>query len=126
MLQDSSVTEANMIQFLGIIEQRTNEILAVYHNIKTKEKQRYALKDSTKGAATPNVLGLGPTIPMGQDLIHINPPKLEEFSSDEENSDAEDDATKPLTRDELKTKTLSRIGNKSKKRKDTNKNMQRR
>ena len=119
MLQDASVTEANMLQFLGIIEQRTNEILAVYHNIKAKERQRYAEKDSTKGAATPNVLGIGPTIPMGQDLIHINPPKLEEFSSDEEGSDAEDEGTKPLTRDELKTKTFARIGKGSKKRKES-------
>lgn len=30
-----------------------------------------------------NVLGAGPTTPMGQDLIHVNPPKLDDYSSDE-------------------------------------------
>lgn len=108
MLADSSVTEANMLQFLGIIEQRTNEILALYHQIQAKERARISSFDVTKGAATPNVLGLGPSIPMGQDLIHVNPPKLEEFSSDE-GSDEDDDDAKPLTRDELKTKTFAKI-----------------
>ena len=108
ILADSSVTEANMLQFLGIIEQRTNEILAVYHQIQTKQRGAMALADSSKGAATPNVLGLGPTIPMGQDLIHVNPPKLEEFSDEEGESDDDDDA-KPLTRDELKEKAHARI-----------------
>ena len=120
MLADASVTEANMLQFLGIIEQRTNEILSVYHTIKSKEKAKYAEQDNSKGAATPNVLGLGPTIPMGQDLIHVNPPKLEEFISDEEGSDREDEATKPLTREELKTKTLSRVAKSKKPRKESN------
>lgn len=27
--------------------------------------------------------GVGPNVPMGQDLIHVNPPKLEDYSSDE-------------------------------------------
>ena len=67
-----------------------------------------ATLDASKGSATPNVLGLGPTIPLGQDLIHVNPPKLEEFS-DEEGSDDDEDEAKPLTRDELKSKTFARI-----------------
>ncbi|GMH54021.1 hypothetical protein TL16_g01588 [Triparma laevis f. inornata] len=108
MLADSTVTEANMLQFLGIIEQRTNEILAVYHQIQSKQRAAMATMDSSKGAATPNVLGLGPTIPMGQDLIHVNPPKLEEFS-EESGSDDDDDDAKPLTRDELKNRTFARI-----------------
>jgi hypothetical protein len=28
-------------------------------------------------------LGVGPNVPMGQDLIHVTPPKLEDYSSDE-------------------------------------------
>jgi len=108
ILADSSVTEANMLQFLGIIEQRTNEILAVYHQIQSKQRSAMSVIDSSKGAATPNVLGLGPTIPMGQDLIHVNPPKLEEFSDEDAESDDDGD-TKPLTRDELKAKATQRI-----------------
>ena len=55
-----------------------------------------------------NVLGVGPNTPMGQDLIHVNPPKLEDYSSDED-EDEEEDETRPLTRDELKAKTLNRM-----------------
>jgi hypothetical protein len=112
ILADSSVTEANMLQFLGIIEQRTNEILAVYHQIQSKQHAAMQAIDSSKGAATPNVLGLGPTIPMGQDLIHVNPPKLEEFS-DDDGSDDDEDSAKPFTRDELKTKAHQRMNNKA-------------
>ena len=45
---------------------------------------------------------------MGQDLIHVNPPKLEDYSS-EDASDDDDDEARPLTRDELKAKTLNRM-----------------
>ena len=38
---------------------------------------------------------------MGQDLIHVNPPKLEDYSSEEED---DNDDTRPLTRDEIKAK----------------------
>ena len=54
----------------------------------------------------PSVLGMGPTTPMGQDLIHVNPPKLEDYSSEEEE---DDDDARPLTRDEIKAKTLTKM-----------------
>lgn len=43
-----------------------------------------------------------------QELIHVNPPKLEDFSSSEESGSDDDDA-RPLTRDELKGRTLNKI-----------------
>mmetsp|Transcript_2733 Transcript_2733/g.5619 ORF Transcript_2733/g.5619 Transcript_2733/m.5619 type:complete len:535 (-) Transcript_2733:51-1655(-) len=109
LLSDSTVTEANMLQFLGIIESRTNEILAAYHKIQAKQMSTMAAIDASKGKATPNVLGLGPSIPMGKELIHVNPPKLEEFSSDEEADSDEDGDAHPLTREELKNRTFARI-----------------
>ena len=45
---------------------------------------------------------------MGQDLIHVNPPKLEDYSSEDDDDD-DDGETRPLTRDELKAKTLNRM-----------------
>ena len=54
------------------------------------------------------MLGTGPTTPMGQDLIHVNPPKLEDYSSEEDDGD-DDGETRPLNRDELKAKTLNRM-----------------
>jgi hypothetical protein len=53
------------------------------------------------------ILGVGPKVPMGQENIHINPPKLDECQSDED--EEEEDEPRPLTRDELKMKTLSRL-----------------
>lgn len=41
-------------------------------------------------------------------LPQINPPKLDDYQSDEEEEDEEDD-TRPLTREELKTRTLNRL-----------------
>ena len=42
---------------------------------------------------------------MGQDLLHVNPPKLDDYQSDDDDEDEDDDA-RPLTRDELKARTL--------------------
>jgi chromosome segregation ATPase len=117
MLSDSTVTEANILQYLGLIEQRCNEILQQYAAIQQKERGRQGSSGDLEGMdsgatlgtqAVLNVLGAGPTTPMGQDLIHVNPPKLEDYSS-EEASDDEDDEARPLTRDELKAKTLNRM-----------------
>ena len=117
MLSDSTVTEANILQYLGLIEQRCNDILQQYAAIQQKERARQATSGEEEGEgpgatvgtqAVLNVLGAGPTTPMGQDLIHVNPPKLEDYSS-EDASDDDDDEARPLTRDELKAKTLNRM-----------------
>merc|ERR1711988_1740186 len=65
LVNEVTVNEANMLQFLGIIEQQCN-------------------------------------------LIIVNPPKLEDYSSEDEDED-EDEETRPLTREELKAKTLNRM-----------------
>ena len=120
IMQDSTVTEANMMQYLGMIEQRTNEILHAYALIGTDGKRSKPPTPAAQPAQTPaaqaggrastpqtmlNILGLGPPTPMGQDAIQINPPNLEDYSSEDESEDDDDDA-RPLTREELKMKTL--------------------
>ena len=53
-----------------------------------------------------DILGSGPNVPSGHEQVSIKAPTLDEFDSDDE-SDAENDHdTLPLTRDELKQKTL--------------------
>ncbi|RHY04967.1 hypothetical protein DYB25_003917 [Aphanomyces astaci] len=52
------------------------------------------------------VLGIGPTAPMGGDPLQINPPNLEDYSSDDEENVEQADQMHPLSRDELKLKTL--------------------
>jgi len=112
MLSDSTVTEANIVQYLGLIEQRCNEVLQQYATYSQRERERQNEDDDEEEGGGANavlsVLGVGPNTPMGQELIHVNPPKLDDVSSEEE-SDGEDEEARPLTREELKAKTLNRM-----------------
>jgi len=121
LLGNEGVTETNMMQYLGIIEQRTNEILQLY--AATQAQVRDPAADGP-GSAVPTVtsiLGSGPQQPAGQNEINIQPPNTTDdlFDSDEESEDDDDD--RPFTRDELKAKTvrgLARRENKEKKHKE--------
>lgn len=136
MLGDSAVTEANMMAYLGVIEQKTNEILHQYAAVLAKQ-QADAQKNKTTtdaydresqfaanamsnnsaavGAAggtngavatLHSILGVGPITPMGQEPLQINPPNLDDYSSEDEDSGDNEDTMHPLTRDELKVRTL--------------------
>ena len=121
---DISITETNMLYFLGIIEQRTNEILSTYYTLKSLEQS--TLFDGTDDGfdgilplsehpAAPttrslsmgqHILGIGPTVPMGKEQISVNPPKLSDYSSDDGSVDGDrTSSTRPFTRDEIRSKT---------------------
>ena len=110
MLADSMVTEANMMQYLGMIEQRTNEILQLYATVSAPpvDDSRQQDQQGADPSALINVLGAGPMTPMGQELIQINPPNLNDYSSEEDSDDDEIEA-RPLTHEELKLKTMKVI-----------------
>mmetsp|Transcript_2618 Transcript_2618/g.5837 ORF Transcript_2618/g.5837 Transcript_2618/m.5837 type:complete len:553 (+) Transcript_2618:152-1810(+) len=95
MLGTTGVTESNMMQYLGIIEQRTNELLQLYH---THAKER---GDAAEPVA---VIGQGPAAPAGSTIINIDPPVIGDEDDSEDESD--EDEERPLSRDELKAKTL--------------------
>ena len=126
------VTEINMVHSLGLIEQKANQLLQHYNKVRSLLQAPVSFAGKTpgktpfSGAGTSgddadmieqdagvsqslvSVLGTGPKVPMGQELLHVNPPKSEDYRSDE--SDNEDDGdTRPLTRDELKHRTLNRL-----------------
>ncbi|CAM9484441.1 unnamed protein product [Scytosiphon promiscuus] len=131
-----SVTDSNMMTFLGMIEEKTNTLLQAFAHAKDREKTRanaaaallagagdgeddlltgkslVGVGSGSGGGAVATVLGHGPQTPMRQELIHVNPPKLEDFSSSEESGSDDDDA-RPLTRDELKGRTLNKIQRKN-------------
>ena len=94
MLGTTGVTESNMMQYLGIIEQRTNELLQRYHQ-KNKDAE---------GGEVVAVMGQGPAAPAGSTVINIDPPVIGDEDDSEDESD--DDEERPLSRDELKAKTL--------------------
>jgi len=96
MLGTTGVTESNMMQYLGIIEQRTNELLQQFHN---------SSKDANEGTGdVVAVIGQGPAAPAGSTVINIDPPVIGDEDDSEDESD--EDEERPLSRDELKAKTL--------------------
>eukprot|EP00736_Rhodelphis_marinus_P009779 Rmarinus@m.17933 len=91
MLGNQGVTESNMMQYLGIIEQRTNQIL-----------QLYAAQQQEEVDTSVTVLGQGPATPAGATQLQIQPPTTgDDFDSDNED-DSEEDEGRPLQREELK------------------------
>jgi coiled-coil domain-containing protein 63/114 len=109
MLADSMVTEANMMQYLGMIEQRTNEVLQLFATVSGPQPEgKGAERTGADPSSLINVLGAGPMTPMGQELIQINPPNLNDYSSEEDSDDDEIEA-RPLTHEELKLKTMKVI-----------------
>lgn len=92
LLGNQGVTESNMMQHLGIIEQRTTEIL-----------QAYAA--SQIGLPDENTLQL-PSVTQADSMGRLNvmPPSFDEMSSGEDSEGEKDE--RPLTRQELEKRTL--------------------
>ncbi len=123
---EPTVTDTNLVHYLGLIEKKANVLLQNYSNVKqlltapaaaphallhgsdTVSLSSHDQAQHDLSATLVTVLGAGPKVPMGQDLMHINPPKADDYRSDDEDDD-EDEDMRPLTRDELKNKTLSRM-----------------
>jgi len=107
MLADSHVTEVNMMQYLGIIEQRTNEILQAWamHQSEAEGKGGEGDDEESKVASPTfkisSVIGQGPSHPMGDQKIQIAPPAMEEYASGDEDSDDEDDIQMPQSMDSI-------------------------
>jgi hypothetical protein len=110
-IADMLVTESNLVQYLGLIEQKANALLLDYADMKTMllngGPTSYSPPKDGASANLPVVLGTGPKYPMGHDNLHVNPPKLDDYLSDEEEEDEED--VRPLTMEELKMRTLNRL-----------------
>jgi len=118
MLGNEGVTESNMMQYLGIIEQRTNEILQLYASTQAQAREGAVDAQGNPLPTVTSILGQGPQLPAGQNIISIQPPTTtdEAYDSEEDSEDEDDD--RPFSRDELKAKTmrgLSKRENKEKK-----------
>jgi len=118
MLGNEGVTESNMMQYLGIIEQRTNEILQLYASTQAQAREGSLDAQGNPLPTVTSILGQGPQLPAGSNQIAIQPPTTtdEAYDSEEDSEDEDDD--RPFSRDELKAKTmrgLSKRENKEKK-----------
>lgn len=98
ILGNQGVTESNMMQYLGIIEQRTSEILQAYAASQIGQPNEQALQ-------LPSV---GP--PVSPTKLTVAAPSYEDMSSGED-SDSEEDE-RPLTRQELDKRTLREFSRK--------------
>merc|ERR1712050_391340 len=96
----SGISESNMMQYMAVIEQRTNELLKLYDAIK---------QDDDDDAGKPSRAGFTSA------GLQINklPSTVEDYSDDEDDEDEDDQ--RPFTKEELKTKTLRGITKKAKK-----------
>merc|ERR1712203_33302 len=97
----TGISESNMMQYMAVIEQRTNELLKLYDALKQDDD------DDTGGRPTRS------GFPSAQLQINKLPSTVEDYSDDEDDEDEDDQ--RPFTRDELKAKTLKGISKKQKK-----------
>ncbi|KAF6036165.1 CCDC114 [Bugula neritina] len=95
----AGVSDQNMLQYLGIIEQRTNELLAIRDYQASKDYDRYDPK-------APGLIGEGPQPPPPPS--HIMPPSVGDDLDSEPDEVSEDDA-RPMTRSELQHKVLKTV-----------------
>merc|ERR1712070_1035538 len=102
VLGTGGVTEGNIMTSLGLIEQRTNEMLGIYSNV-VKQNEGVSIDD---GHRSPGTSVVGPSSAPGTTHIAILPPTTgDEYEEDE-------DETRPLTRDELKAKAQKTMSKK--------------
>mmetsp|Transcript_34637 Transcript_34637/g.43729 ORF Transcript_34637/g.43729 Transcript_34637/m.43729 type:complete len:523 (-) Transcript_34637:275-1843(-) len=113
MLGNQGVTESNIMQYLGLIEQRTSEILRNY-----AQSQNFGDTRSAALSYTEDPVQTTPSAP-----LRIQPPTLDDFSSGDD-SDQEDDE-RPLTREELQRKTRRGLERKDAKLKDAKRSLAR-
>jgi uncharacterized phage infection (PIP) family protein YhgE len=83
-LNNAGVTETNMMQYLGIIEDRTNELLVLYNQQQAKNKP------SDEGYGDGN---------QAEDGLSIAAPTTQQYS--DEDSEGEEEDERPLTEEEL-------------------------
>ena len=98
----TAIADSNLMQFLGVIEQRTNEILQMYYATVQAHDAESGTTESGEGSnvGVSNILpmGEGPTVPSGTVELKIEPPKFEDYGPLPE---AIMDDDRPLTRTEL-------------------------
>lgn len=99
------ITESNMVSYLGHVEDKANRLIEEYFEVKPYLQDSYQdLGEMSRSTVFPQA-----RVQISQhDNIHINPPKVDDYNSDDEDDDVEDD-TRPFTLEELKIRTMNKI-----------------
>lgn len=111
------VTEGNMMQYLGMIEQRTNEILQQWAVSQSTTNNEGGQQSDTKSStqAIMQVLGQGPTHPMGEQKIQIAPPTMDDYSDNDDDDSDGDDVQMPHNLDQIKNEVMQFMSQRSNK-----------
>lgn len=96
LLGEGNVTEGNLMQYLGIVEQRSNELLQAYATV-----ERWAGHHVTTTAGQT-------TVKPGGGVVRVDPPSTNDEELDSEGEPEVDDE-KPLNREALETKVQKSI-----------------
>merc|ERR1712232_1320500 len=94
------ISEENMMNYLAVIEHRSNELLKLYDALESDDPDYDPARTRPPAGST------------GQPPVRL-PSTVEEYSDDEDDDDEDDQ--RPFTREELKAKTLKGITKKQKK-----------
>ena len=102
ILGNQGVTESNMMQYLGLIVQRTAEIL-----------QSYAVSQAQLAGVTNEYSLQLPVIVQADPAMKfiVQPPSYDDMSSDDDSENEQDE--RPLTRQELEKRTAKEIARKA-------------
>ncbi|DBA84656.1 TPA: outer dynein arm assembly [Trebouxia sp. C0004] len=106
LLGEEGVSEGNMMQYLGILEQRTNEILQEYVAAVAQDQTAAAEKAAMLMSATG-----GSPAGVGSEYV-IDPPSTLAAEDSDDNSDGENDDVAPLDRQALETRIQKNIAKK--------------
>lgn len=102
---ETGCNETNIMVYLGLVEQRANELLANYVSLQTHGHtgDRTPWQPHSDGGATSAAVLVGPNTPQGMSAVSINVPTT---SEDFESEESDEDDEHPLSRDELQAKTM--------------------
>ena len=108
MLGNQGVTDSNIMQYLGIIEQRTNEILQMYHAAKktgSAKQVRLLMTEEEEVKDPSKILANGPKVHVTTKSLDVRPPGVEFFAEDSNTNFDE----RPLPLGELQRGSKSKL-----------------
>lgn len=91
------VSELNMIQYLGLIEQRANEVLAMQVYLQSKDQKNFDPRGHVYSAITPK---------SAHSQVSIFPPSIGDEYQGIDESDVGEEDLKPLTRSDLELRVI--------------------
>lgn len=121
---NTGINETNILYYMGVIEKRANQIIKTFQSLEMIQKsqdENQAPNDIEEGdgktARRRMKLSFSGKRQKRKDELNLTLPKVIDYSSDD-NSYDENGSSRPLTMEELKSKTLKRL-NQPKKKNDT-------